>query len=306
MRGIFISYRRDDAEGQAARLFDDLSAHFGRDAVFVDVAGIRKGLDFRRIIEEHVASCSVLLVMIGKRWLSATDSQGRRRLDDSNDFVRLETAAALSRDIPIVPVLVQDAVMPTEQELPDALKELAFRSGTELTHARWDADVRLLIEDLKPLLETPAPESVAMQPARDSAPVNARGTTPEVGRPARRSLWAAGAAAVVAGAVSILGYHLWQHRSAEPVPPFANAQAPQATEPRHGPNAMVPPPVAVATPAPTPAAATSSVPDPAAKQARAEQARAAKTAAAKAAAARREADEKRMREDAQRVAQLAE
>ena len=75
MRGIFISYRRDDAEGQAGRLFDDLSTHFGRDAVFMDVAGIKKGLDFRRIIEEHVTSCGVLLVMIGKRWLSATDSQ---------------------------------------------------------------------------------------------------------------------------------------------------------------------------------------------------------------------------------------
>ena len=148
MRGIFISYRREDAEGQAGRLFDDLSAHFGRDAVFMDVAGIKKGLDFRRIIDEHVTSCGVLLVIIGKRWLSVTDNKGKRRLDDANDFVRLETAAALSRDIPVVPVLVHDAVMPTEQELPDVLKELAFRNGTELTHARWDSDVKLLSQDV--------------------------------------------------------------------------------------------------------------------------------------------------------------
>ena len=74
--------------------------------------------------------------MIGKRWLSATDNKGNRRLDDPNDFVRLEIAAALSRDIPVVPVLVHDAVMPIEQELPDVLKEFAFRNGTELTHAR--------------------------------------------------------------------------------------------------------------------------------------------------------------------------
>lgn len=85
MRGIFISYRRDDAEGHAGRLFDDLSGHFGRDAVFMDVAGIKKGLDFRRIIDEHVASCGVLLVIIGKRWLGATDSKGKRRLDEAND-----------------------------------------------------------------------------------------------------------------------------------------------------------------------------------------------------------------------------
>ena len=150
MRGIYINYRREDAEGQAGRLFDDLSAHFGRDDVFLDVASRKKmGIDFRRRIEEYVTSCNVLLVVIGKRWLSATDSTGKRRLDDPNDFVRLEVAAALSRDIPVVPVLVHDAVMPTEQELPDVLKELAFRNGTELTHARWDSDVKLLIEDLR-------------------------------------------------------------------------------------------------------------------------------------------------------------
>ncbi|HJW51895.1 MAG TPA: TIR domain-containing protein [Burkholderiaceae bacterium] len=317
MRSIFISYRREDAEGQAGRLFDDLSAHFGRDAVFMDVAGIRKGLDFRRIIDEHVASCGVLLVIVGKRWLSATDSKGKRRLDDPNDFVRLETAAALSRDIPVVPVLVQDAVMPTEQELPDPLKELAFRNGTELTHARWDSDVKLLIEDLKPFLEGPAPDSVATPPARDLASVAAaRVTTPESDRPARRSLWAVGAAAVVAGAVTILGYHFWQHRPAEPVPPFANAQAPQPAGSQHGPDTAAGPLTVAAKPAPKPADAQPSEPDPGAEQAKAEQAKAAqamaeqakivKAAAAKAAAARKEADDKRRREDAERAAQLAE
>jgi len=323
MRGIFISYRRDDAEGQAGRLFDDLSAHFGRDAVFMDVAGIKKGVDFRRIIDEHVASCGVLLVIIGKRWLTATDSQGRRRLDDPNDFVRLETAAALSRDIPVVPVLVQDAVMPTEQELPDALKELAFRNGTGLTHARWDSDVKLLIEDLKPFLETPAPDSVAGQPAPDLTSVaTARGTTPEGDRPARRSLWAAGAVAVVAG-VSIVGYHLWQDRPAEPIPPFANARAPQVGAQR-GPDSTVVPPLIAARTAPNLAGLQPSVPDPAAEQAKAEQAKAeqakadqakadqekaakvaAARAAAAAAAARRDADERRRREDVERTAQLA-
>ena len=181
MRGIFISYRRDDSEGQAGRLFDDLSAHFGRNAIFMDVAGIKKGLDFRRIIDAHVASCGVLLVIIGKRWLSAADSKGKRRLDDVNDFVRLETAAALSRDIPVVPVLVQDAVMPSAQELPDALKELAFRNGTELTHARWDSDVKLLIEDIRPYLEKPATARTCIAAdARESSVATPRSTPPEM------------------------------------------------------------------------------------------------------------------------------
>jgi hypothetical protein len=313
MRSIFISYRREDAEGQAGRLFDDLSAHFGRDAVFMDVAGIRKGVDFRRIIDEHVASCGVLLVIVGKRWLSATDSQGRRRLDDPNDFVRLETAAALSRDIPVVPVLVQDAVMPTEHELPDALKELAFRNGTELTHARWDSDVKLLIEDLKPYLETSARAPLAKDPpALDASSLaSTRRTAPEGDRPTSRSLWAAGAAAVVAGAVSVVGYHLWHDRPAEPIAPFANAQAPQTTGSQRGADTTAAPPLVAAKPAPNPAVAQPSEPDPAAEQAKAEQAKAeqakaAKVAAAKAAAARKEADDKRKREEVERAAQLAE
>ena len=96
MRGIFISYRREDAEGQAGRLFDDLSAHLAATPSSWMWRASKSGMDFRRIIDEHVTSCGVLLVIIGKR-LSVTDNKGKRRLDDANDFVRLETAAALSR-----------------------------------------------------------------------------------------------------------------------------------------------------------------------------------------------------------------
>jgi len=101
MRAIFISYRREDAEGQAGRLFDDLSAEFGKESVFMDVVGIEAGRDFRRVIDANVASCGVLLAMIGKGWIEAKDESGRRRLDDPMDFVRLETASALKRDIPV-------------------------------------------------------------------------------------------------------------------------------------------------------------------------------------------------------------
>jgi hypothetical protein len=313
MRGIFISYRREDAEGQAGRLFDDLSAHFGRDAVFMDVAGIKKGLDFRRIIDEHVASCGVLLVLIGKRWLTATDSKGKRRLDDANDFVRLETAAALSRDIPVVPVLVQDAVMPTEQDLPDVLKELAFRNGTELTHARWDSDVKLLIEDLGPYLEAPATAAIATQPTRDQSPVaTARGTPPGSWRSTSLSLWAAGGAVVVVGGVAIFGYPLWQDRPTVQDRTLAAVQAPPATESQRRPDNTAATQLVAAKPALKAADEPSKV-DPTADQAEAAKAaakavaaKAATVAAARAAAARKDADERRRREEAERSTQLAE
>jgi TIR domain len=312
MRGIFISYRREDAEGQAGRLFDDLSEHFGRNAVFMDVAGIKKGLDFRRVIEEHVSSCGVLLVIIGKRWLSVTDGKGKRRLDDANDFVRLETAAALSRGIPVVPVLVQDAARPTEQDLPDALKELAFRNGTELTHARWDSDVKSLIEDLKPYLESTAPAAIAAQPARDPSPAVPQWTPAGGSRPPSRSLWAAGAAVVVVAGFSMFGYPLWQDRPAARDRTLAAAQAVPGPEAQRRPeNTVAGPTVATsaiaATPAPK-AAAESGRLDPTAAQAEAAKIAAAKAAAesaARAAAARRAAEEKR-RQEAERSAQLAE
>ena len=203
MRAIFISYRRDDAEGQAGRLFDDLTQHFGNDAVFMDVAAIEPGRDFRRAIDEQVASCGVLLALIGTRWLTATDESGARRLDDPLDFVRLETASALKRDIPVIPVLVQGARIPRADDLPEDLKELAFRNGAELTHARWDSDVQLLAKALTAYVQAkPDPSG----PRPPSAP-------DEQGRPSR-----AGAARVIIPAVVgvlalAVGGYLWSQRS---------------------------------------------------------------------------------------------
>jgi hypothetical protein len=149
MSGIFISYRRDDSEGQAGRLFEGLKARYGQDRVFIDVAGIEPGRDFRRIIEEHVGSCDVLLALIGKNWLHAADKDGRRRLDIPEDFVRLEIAAALRRDIAVIPVLVQGAAMPSKEDLPPDLQALAWRNAAELRHTRWDADFAELAATLQ-------------------------------------------------------------------------------------------------------------------------------------------------------------
>ena len=118
--------RRGDTEGQAGRLFKDLIRHFGNNAVFMDVAGIEPGRDFRKAIDDQVSSCSVLLAVIGKGWVIAKDHSGTLRLDDPMDFFRLETASALSRDIPVEPLLVQGAEMPRAEELPEDLRVLSF------------------------------------------------------------------------------------------------------------------------------------------------------------------------------------
>ncbi len=145
MRSIFISYRRGDAEGQAGRLFDDLAGHFGKTAVFMDVEDIEPGRDFRKVIDQHVSSCGVLLSLVGKGWLNAADNEGHRRLEDPNDFVRLETASALKRDIPVIPVLVSGAAMPEETGLPASLADLAYRNGIAI---RRDPDFRPDMERL--------------------------------------------------------------------------------------------------------------------------------------------------------------
>jgi hypothetical protein len=152
VRGIFLNYRRDDTEGQAGRLYNDLARAFGADSVFMDVAGIEPGVDFRKVIDKNLSSCSVLLSLIGPQWLDVKDESGNRRLDNSTDLVRLETATALRRDIAVIPILVRGARMPKPEELPDDLKDLAYRNSAELTHVRWDSDVEVLIRKLRRLV----------------------------------------------------------------------------------------------------------------------------------------------------------
>ncbi len=161
MPPIFVSYRREDTEGEAGRLFDALVERFGKANVFFDVAAIRKGYDFRQAIDSSVSKCGVLLAIIGKHWIDQTGDNGNRRLDDPSDYVRLEIASALQRadPVPVIPVLVHGAKMPSSSQLPDDLKPLSYRNGTELTHDRWHSDLQLLIEELTPYVQpTPSPK----------------------------------------------------------------------------------------------------------------------------------------------------
>ena len=171
MPGIFISYRREDSAGHAGRIFDRLREKFGRDKVFMDVAGIEPGVDFMEAIDRAVGACDVLLVIIGKKWLTCNDASGKSRLDDPKDFIRLETATALRRDIRVIPVLVQDAVMPGEGDLPDDLKKLARRQATEISDTHWDSDTEQLIETLAKVL--PGEPKPAQFEAREAAHVSA-------------------------------------------------------------------------------------------------------------------------------------
>jgi hypothetical protein len=166
LRSIFVNYRRSDSGGEAGRLYDDLTLRFSPESVFMDVAGIEPGRDFRKAIDQSVATCTVVLAVIGQEWLDLRDSQGGRRLDDANDFVRIELASALRRDIPVVPVLVRGATMPHAEQLPDDLKELAYRNAVELTHVRWKSDVQVLLQALRPYLDV-RDESATVERRKD-------------------------------------------------------------------------------------------------------------------------------------------
>ena len=124
---VFISYRREDSAFPAGWLYDRLCAHLGSDNVFKDVDSIDPGDDFVRVIGDAVGSCQVLLALIGDRWLDITDGTGHRRLDDPEDFVRLEIEAALRRDVRVIPILVGRAALPGSEQLPDSLRGLIRR-----------------------------------------------------------------------------------------------------------------------------------------------------------------------------------
>ncbi len=148
MPGIFINYRRDDAPGVAGRLYDHLARSFSRGQIFIDVDAIKPGLDFVKQLDAQVSQCDVLLAIIGPHWLNSADDKGKRRLDGDRDYVRIEIAAALKRDIPVIPVLIDGAAMPEEADLPEDLAPLARRHALELRHTRFASDAEAIVAAL--------------------------------------------------------------------------------------------------------------------------------------------------------------
>lgn len=149
MTRIFISYRRDDTGGYAGRLEDALEGALGRDAVFRDVQDIAPGDDFVAAIRQRLKGADTVLVLIGPRWAGRL-ADGRRRIDDAGDFVRMEAVAALGAPLRVIPVLLAGATMPSESDLPEPLKPLARRNAFVLSDAGWHDDFVRLLASLSP------------------------------------------------------------------------------------------------------------------------------------------------------------
>ena len=153
---IFISYRREDSADISGRINDRLVERFGRNAVFKDVNSIPIGRDFRTHIRDAVGRCDALLVIIGRQWSEAS-ANGKRRLDDPRDHLRIEVESALGRNIPVIPVLVQGAVMPEEEALPESLRPLAYRNAIPVRpDPDFDVDLERLIRGMEAQFGTPS------------------------------------------------------------------------------------------------------------------------------------------------------
>ena len=136
MATIFVSYRRQDSPYVAAVLKDRFERQFGEQSVFLDIDNIPIGADFREHIDLAVQQCDVMLVLIGDVWLRVMPGKERNRLFEPRDFVRAEIEAAFRRAIPIVPVLVEDAEMPSAEDVPESIQELIYRNSPELRAGR--------------------------------------------------------------------------------------------------------------------------------------------------------------------------
>ena len=170
---IFISYRREDTAYPAGWLFDRLTEHFDSGEVFKDVDSIELGDDFVEEISAAVGSCDVLLALIGEQWLTITDQQGVRRLDDPGDFVRIEIEAALSRNVRVIPILVDGATMPGANDVPPSLAGLSRRQALELSPSRFDFDSGRLLTVLdKTLANDRIEDKITPRSGPDSEPTH--------------------------------------------------------------------------------------------------------------------------------------
>jgi len=146
---IFLSYRREDASADARSIYQRLRTTFGKDQLFIDVDTIERGRDFRDALEANLGQCRVLLAVIGPKWLSIQDDSGQRRIDNENDFVRLEIAKALAKNITVIPVLVSNAPLPKADQLPDDIRGLVYRQAAIVRHESFPQDMDTLERDIQ-------------------------------------------------------------------------------------------------------------------------------------------------------------
>jgi TIR domain len=159
MGKVFLCYRREDSGGYAISIQDRLKRDLGADVLFMDVDSIPLGKNFVKLLNDEVAKCEVLLAVIGQNWLNARDEDGKPRLDNPNDFVRIEIAAALQRDIPVIPILLNGVRIPSADKLPKDLVELSVRNGIDVRHSSFRSDVDRLVQGLQGHLNVRPPPS---------------------------------------------------------------------------------------------------------------------------------------------------
>src|SRR5262245_3063211 len=145
---IFLSYRREDTAANALGVGQYLEHEFGRKNVFIDI-DMRAGTKFPTVLEQRLADCKVMLALIGPDWLNARDEHGHRRLDNPDDWVRLEIATALRRNITVIPVRVNGAALPQRQALPDDIQGLLDHQAASITLAGFRHEMAGLARDIR-------------------------------------------------------------------------------------------------------------------------------------------------------------
>lgn len=164
VKSIFISYRRSDSAGHAGRLFDYLSRNLTEANVFMDVVGIAPGDDWLQTIGNSIDQCAVMLVVIGRQWLTIADEHGRRRLDKINDPVRFEVETGLKNSkVRVIPLLVDGAKLPAPDGLPADIQDLLKSNGFQIDDATFTNDSERLLGSLRTLLQD-RPESYTFTP----------------------------------------------------------------------------------------------------------------------------------------------
>jgi hypothetical protein len=163
-QGVFLSYRREDAAPYARMLKDELSRRISDARVFMDLDSIEAGVDFAEVIRDTIESSAVLVALIGRQWAVLSDEGGRRRLDDPDDYVRLEIQSALERDIRVIPVLVDGAKPPRQQQLPAELQKLARLNAFELSNDRYQYDRDRLVTLIQGVLAGESSPGTGHQP----------------------------------------------------------------------------------------------------------------------------------------------
>lgn len=229
---IFIGYRRDDTADVAGRIYDAMGTRFGSARIFKDVDNIGPGVDFGDYIKTVLPRCRVALILIGPHWLSSTDENGKRRVDNPHDWVRVEIETALAtRGLLVVPVLVNGAQMPRAEDLPDSLRPLLRRNAAII---RRDPDFHDDVDRLAAAIRASVNTGVLDLSSLSGKSAPARSSQARGGNAASMLLGAA-LALGLAGA----GYFLWSQR--ELPAPQTNASTTTAAAPAQ-------------TPQPTPAA----------------------------------------------------